>query len=62
MQVKFEILRYELSADGLPKTSNKSILITPGDGIVRAKSFYKFQSRTTSESNFYIEDTVCPSF
>ena len=33
-----EILRYELSEDGLPKISNNSILITQGDGIVRAKS------------------------
>ena len=33
-----EILHYELSEEGLPKISNNSILITQGEGIVRAKS------------------------
>ena len=33
-----EILVYELNDDGLPKLSNNSILITRGDGVVRAKS------------------------
>ncbi len=33
-----EILHYELSEDGLPRISNNSILITQGDGIVRAKT------------------------
>ena len=33
-----EILHYEISERGLPKISNNSILITQGDGIVRAKS------------------------
>jgi hypothetical protein len=33
-----EILHYELGEDGLPRVSNNSILITQGDGIVRAKS------------------------
>ena len=33
-----EILHYDLGEDGLPRISNNSILITQGDGIVRAKS------------------------
>lgn len=33
-----EILSYELGEDGFPKISSNSILITRGDGIVRAKS------------------------
>lgn len=33
-----EILHYELSEEDLPKISNNSILITQGEGIVRAKS------------------------
>ena len=33
-----EILMYDLNDDGLPRISNNSILITRGDGIVRAKS------------------------
>ena len=33
-----EILSYELGEDGLPRISNNSILITKGDGVVRAKS------------------------
>lgn len=33
-----EILHYDLGEDGFPRISNNSILITQGDGIVRAKS------------------------
>lgn len=33
-----EIVHYDLGEDGLPRISNNSILITQGDGIVRAKS------------------------
>ncbi len=33
-----EILMYDLNEDGLPHISNNSILITRGEGIVRAKS------------------------
>lgn len=33
-----EILHYDLGEDGLPRISSNSILITQGDGIVRAKS------------------------
>ena len=33
-----EILHYDMGEDGLPRISNNSILITTGDGIVRAKS------------------------
>ena len=33
-----EIVHYDLGEDGLPHISNNSILITQGDGIVRAKS------------------------
>lgn len=32
------IFHYDLGDDGLPRISNNSILITQGDGIVRAKS------------------------
>ena len=33
-----EIVHYDLGEDSLPYISNNSILITQGDGIVRAKS------------------------
>lgn len=33
-----EILHYDLNEDGLPRISNNSILITQGDGIVKAKT------------------------
>ena len=33
-----EIFHYDLGGDGLPRISSNSILITQGDGIVRAKS------------------------
>lgn len=33
-----EILHYDLNDDGLPRISNNSILITQGDGIVKAKT------------------------
>ena len=33
-----EIFHYELGEDGLPRLSNNSILITKGEGIVKAKS------------------------
>ncbi|MDY6324477.1 MAG: hypothetical protein SPL99_05375 [Catonella sp.] len=33
-----EIFHYELGDDGLPRLSNNSILITKGEGVVKAKS------------------------
>ena len=33
-----EILSYELGEDGIPRISNNTIVITKGDGIIRAKT------------------------